>query len=228
MDALRGIALILRTPRLWGVCFKPFILALFVYFAFGIAAGMLLLPHLTNWLQTLPGGNGLATLAGGAAIILWIVLFPFLFVLFGGIFFGFAFEAVAEAVEATVMGGELPPRHKFSFGAALGDTLLRLFLSLSLGLAAFLLSFPLGPLPGIVVAGIIGLLDYTAPAFLRRGKMLRPQVRRLFGPPDLRTLSFALAVALLSLIPFLGVLLLPGLIAGGTLLTMEKEKLSGR
>jgi uncharacterized protein involved in cysteine biosynthesis len=69
---------------------------------------------------------------------------------------------------------------------------------------------------------LIGLLDYTAPAFLRRGLTLGPQWARLRHGFDRDTAAFALVAGLLSLVPLVGVLLLPGLVAGGTLLVLRR------
>ncbi|MBC7809268.1 MAG: hypothetical protein H7145_24300, partial [Akkermansiaceae bacterium] len=89
---------------------------------------------------------------------------------------------------------------------------------------SFGLGFVFGPIPGILAASIIGLLDYTSPIFARRGKTLGPQWRELFGALNVRTVTFALAAGFVSLIPVVGVLMLPGMIAGGTLLILGRDK----
>ncbi|MDX1931317.1 MAG: EI24 domain-containing protein [Capsulimonadales bacterium] len=223
MDAFRGIFLVMRTPRLWKYCFGPVLLTLFVYMTLGILGGIFLLPHLAALLSGLPGSGWLTPLVSGAAIVLWLLLFPFLFTLFGGVFFGMVYESIAEATEREVRPERptaLPPEG----GALFADVLGRLALNLTLGLTAFVLGLWLGPIPGVVAAGVIGLLDFTAPTCLRRGMTLGRQLPFLFRPPDARTLSFALVAGLLTLIPFVGVFLLPGLVAGGTLLVLDRER----
>ena len=82
----------------------------------------------------------------------------------------------------------------------------------------------LGPVPGILSASIIGLLDYTSPMYAHRRKTLGPQWRDLFGSLDAQTVVFALVAGFLSLIPLMGVLMLPGMVAGGTLLFLRREQ----
>lgn len=223
MDALRGIALLWRTPRLWGLALGPLAAVACAYIALGVAGAVFLFPHITEWLRGVPGGEWLGRLGELAAVVLYLFAFPLFFTLLGGIFFGVVFERLSIAVEQTVTG-TAPTPVPLRASATIGDSLARLLVNGALGLGAFLLGFALGPIPGIVAAALVGLLDYTSPAFLRRGVTLGPQTRALFSRLDAPTLSFALVAGLLSLVPFLGVLLMPGLIAGGTLLVCRRAQ----
>ncbi|MBC8135991.1 MAG: hypothetical protein H8F28_08915, partial [Fibrella sp.] len=154
---------------------------------------------------------------------IWIALFPFLFTLLAGAFAGVIFEPLSLAVERVVRGTDTADIAPLSGSAAFGDTVARLVLSVMLALLSFGLGFVLGPVPGILTASIIGLLDYTSPIYARRGKTLGPQWRDLFGALNARTVTFALAAGFVSLIPIVGVLMLPGMIAGGTLLVLGRD-----
>lgn len=230
MDAFAGIALVLRTPRLWPLCVGPLLLALLAYALLGMGLGFLVVPPLADWLHVQRGSGSWWVMELGF-VILWLVLFSFVFVLLAGIFSGLIWDRLSRAVEMVVDGtgaqaplGSAPPADApLGWSAAMGDSFGRLLLNGSLGLLAFLLSFFLGPIPGVLAAALAGLLDYTAPAYLRRGRTLPAQWRRLLGRPDGSVLGFALAAGLLSLVPLVGVLLMPGLVAGGTLLARRRE-----
>ncbi|MES2462388.1 MAG: EI24 domain-containing protein [Armatimonadota bacterium] len=230
MDALRGIGLIARTPRLWPLCLGPLIGIFVLYLLLGGVGGLLLVPRLETWLSSLPN-NGLFLIAAEVlAVLLWLVLFPFLFVLLGGVLFGMIFEPLSRATEEIVLGGSRPQTASpLTAGQLFGDTIARLALNATLGVGAFLLGFVLGPIPGVLAAATIGLLDYTSPAYLRRGVTLSPQSRQLFfRRPNAATVTFALVAGLLSLLPVVGVLLMPGLVAGGTLLVLRRESEAAR
>jgi CysZ protein len=224
MDALRGIALTLTTPRLWPLCLGPLLGALVAYAALGVGGYYLVLPHLLQWLDA---SGQWAFLAGLAAAVLWVLLFPFLFTLLAGGLFGLVFEPLSRAVERIAAGPDATlPEARLSWGVTVQDSIGRLLLNGTLGFGAFLLAFALGPVPGVLAAALIGLLDYTSPAYLRRGLTLGPQARRLLGRRDGATFGFAAVAGLLSLVPFLGVLMMPGLVAGGTLLALRREQAS--
>jgi len=232
MDAFKGIALTLRTPRLWGLCALPLFLAVAAYVGLGVAGGFLIAPRLPGWLAGWGvGSGGWVAASGVAALILWIVLFPFLFTLLAGVFGGLIFErlslAVEEIEEARTGSGGMVPTQALPLRRALGDSVARLACNAILGIFAFALGFALGPVPGVCAAAVVGLLDFTAPAHARRGRTLGPQsavLRNSLRRAPARTLSFAAIAGLLSLAPFVGVLFLPGLIAGGTLLTRDLER----
>lgn len=220
MDAFKGIWLTLTTPRLWPFCLVPLLGAVLVYIALGVGAGFLLVPRLEEWLRNYPFWAQLAQLG---ALVLWIVLFPFYFTVIGGVFFGLVFEPLSREVERIIASpGEAIPETRMGCGASLSDTVARLGVNGSLAIAALLLGLFLGPIPGLFAAAIVGLLDYTSPLFLRRGLTLGPQSRRLLREKDSATLGFGVVAGLLSLVPLIGVLLMPGLIAGGTLLAHRR------
>lgn len=228
MDALRGIGLIARTPRLWPLCLGPLIGIFALYVLLGIIGGLLLVPRLETWLSALPNSGTYLIAIEIVALLLWLVLFPFLFVLLGGVLFGLVFEPLSRAAEEIVLGRDAVNRvdaaPSLTKGQLFRDTAARLALNGTLALGAFLFGFVLGPIPGILAAATIGLLDYTSPAYLRRGVTLPAQSRQLFFQrPNAATFTFGLVAGLLSLIPVVGVLLMPGLVAGGTLLVLRRE-----
>lgn len=224
MDAVAGIWLVLRTPRLWPLCLGPLLTALVVYVLLGVVGGYLLIPRLPGWLGLAPGGRpwwAVEALGTVAFVVLWLFLFSYVFVLLAGLFSGLLWDRLTHAVE--MQAGGPTPAASLGCLPSLADSMGRLLLSGALGVGALLLSLFLGPLPGLLAAAFIGLLEYTSSAYLRRGHTLGPQMRRLLGRLDGPTLLFALLAGALSLLPLIGVLLMPGLVVGGTLLTRRRE-----
>ncbi len=230
MDAFRGIFLVARTPRLWPLCAVPLLAAFALYVTLGVVLGVVLVPRLPVWLERDGAASGLAQLVGGAAfVLLWLVLFQFAFVLLAGIFSGLIWDRLSLAVEqlaAADDNGGVPDAARLGCRAQAGDTLGRFLLAAMLAALAFALGCALGPVPGVAVAALVGLLDYCAPASLRRGRTLGPQWTHLRRSGGRDALGFALAAGLLSLVPLAGVLFAPGLVAGGTLLVRRRASAS--
>lgn len=223
MDILHGTLLLWRTPRLWPLCLGPLVAAFLLYVVLAIAGFYFVVPSLEHWLLQVGIGGTANGLLGTTVFVVWLLLFPFLFILFGGAFAGLIFEPLSLAVEKLKSGETREPAPALTFGQTILDTVARLFLAVLLGILALVLGIWMGPIPGIVVASILGLLDYTSPVYARRGKTLGPQLRDLFARLDGSTVAFAIGAGLLSLIPFVGLLMLPGMVAGGTLLTLRRE-----
>lgn len=220
MDIFRGTFLLWRTPRLWGLALAPLFAALVIYAALGYFGYALAVPYLKQW----AAGVGVPWFAAVGFVAVWILLFPFLFTLVGGAFAGIIFDPLSKAVEKTVRGDA--PVHTetpLSGGAVLGDTLARLALSAVLAMLAFGFGFVAGVIPALIVASILALLDYSAPVYSRRGKTLAAQWRDLLGAPDFDTATFALAAGFVSVLPVIGVLMVPGMVAGATLLVLRRE-----
>jgi hypothetical protein len=202
MDAFRGIWRTLSTPRLWPLCLAPLGLAVIVYTGLGWVGWIVLRERLEGW-----------AIAG--ALVIYLLAFPLAFLALCGAFLGLIFEPLAGAVDGC-------PGVPLSRGALLRDAALRLGLNAALGGGGLVLGIWLGPAAPFVAASIIGLLDFTAPSSLRRGRTLGAQVRWLRSHLGLDLLLFAASVGALSLAPAIGVLLAPGFVVGGALLVRRR------
>jgi uncharacterized protein involved in cysteine biosynthesis len=80
----------------------------------------------------------------------------------------------------------------------------------------------LGP---VLVAGWVGVLDYTSPAFLRYNRTVGEQWP--VGTKMKGWFGFQIGAGLLSLLPFVNVLMLPALVAGGTSMAVRSGVLNG-
>jgi CysZ protein len=226
MEFFQGMKLVLSVPRLWPYCWKPLLAALAVYVTLGVGVWLLVMPLLIRWLQWGSGAEWLVGILVSVLILaLWILLFSYVFVLLSSLFSSFLWDRLAEQVEIVDGGGASAV--SLSRSALIMDALARFALALFVGILAFGCAFVIGPFAPLLAAALLGLLDFTAPANLRRGRTLGAQWSRVFRR---KSLGFALTAGLLSLLPIVNVLLLPGLVAGGTLLmrTLEAEESSAR
>jgi CysZ protein len=223
-EVFAGIALLAKTPRLWPLALGPLIGAFILYALLGITGGFWLVPLLEERL-------GEAAVFGKiTALLLWLLLFPYLFLVLASAFTGIAFEPLARAVEQHVTG-TTPPQIPLTHLQSFQDSATRLFVNVTIGLTIGGVAFvaglffpPLSPVLSVLAASVIGLLDYTSVGYLRQGKTLRAQWKHLRSNLGADVFGFALVAGLLSLVPLLGVLFMPSLIAGGTLLALKKQK----
>jgi CysZ protein len=104
------------------------------------------------------------------------------------------------------------------------DSLRLLVLSVSVSVPLFLLGFvpvvgqTVVPVLDAIVGGWLLAVELTGIPFNRRGLRLRDRRRALRAHRAL-ALGFGIPVFLMMLVPFLGVLVVPAAVAGGTLLT---------
>lgn len=215
MDAFRGVGLILSRPRLWPLCLAPTLVGLTAYI-------------LLVWWAFRQIPEGLSDLWKLAWVFGVLVGTALLSVVVMSAFLGVIFDPLSREVERE-LSGEVPPAVPFSWGQLFADSLQRFGYNVFLGILAFAIGFvPVaGAIFAVMVTGVIGLLDYTSVAYLRRGKAFGVQRKELFRTLDRPAILFGAVVGLSALIPGLGLLLAPGFIAGGTILARRKLVTAG-
>ncbi|RZQ61699.1 EI24 domain-containing protein [Amycolatopsis suaedae] len=164
---------------------------------------------------------GISVVAG--AIALSLLVFSGLTVMIGGPFY----EAIAERVEDTVLGG-VPESQQVgwakAFGIGLRDTILLVLLAILYAIPLFLAGFipVLGQTVVPVIAACVGAwllgIELTGIPFTRRGMGLGERRRTLRRNRSM-TLGFALPAYLLCLIPLAALIVFPAAMAGGTVLS---------
>ena len=210
MDAFRGIGLILTRPRLWPLCAAPV--------AAGLAAYLILV-----WLALRQIPEGLSDVVRVLWILAVLVGTALISVVAMSAFIGVIFDPLSREVERE-LSGEPPPTIPFSWGQLFLDSLQRLGYNALVGTFAFAIGFApgVGTVLAVAAAGLIGLLDYTSVAYLRRGKAFGIQRKELLRSLDRPAIAFGAVVGLSALIPGLGLILAPGFIAGGTILARRR------
>lgn len=169
---------------------------------------------LPDWLEQAVvwlGRLGLTVLMSFVAIPIYLAL--------SGLFSSFLWERLSVEVERQVYGDAPNPR--IGCVSLVFDSVARACFSA----AVFVLSlcfFWTGPIASAVYAGWIGTLDFSASAYLRRGVLFPAELRRVWRPKG--AVGFAICCGMVSLIPLLFVLAMPGMVAGATLLCREGDQ----
>jgi CysZ protein len=228
---LRGLSLVLRSPRLWFLGLIPAVITfgllgvgLFVLVKWDGQLATLITPFADHWASalrsTLRAIVEIALL--GAWVLLSVLLYTALTLIIGQPFY----EAIAKRIDDD-MGG-IKGERNVSFWRQLPRSIVEsarlLFLTAMKGVLVFLVALiPVagqiaGPILGAFVGGWAIALELTSVAFERRGLVLRHR-RQLLGQRRALTLGFGVAAFTCLLIPGVDVLLMPGAVAGATLLS---------
>lgn len=220
-EFIRGVRLVYGTKSLRHHVWKPLLLAVSVVIALLITWLFVATTFLTGWVGGLihwaEDASFSVTLI--AAIVLSIILFNPLFLVVASIVSGMRWERLSLECEEFVTSGPVL-NHRFSWASSMADLLRRLPISLGAGLIATIMGF-VGL--GWLGAGLVGLamtFDVTGPAFARRGVQFPGQVGPTFQCRPF--VGFWICCWLASLFPVVGVLLLPAMVAGGTLMVAER------
>jgi uncharacterized protein involved in cysteine biosynthesis len=217
MDHLvRGIRLVFAERRLRRYVWRPMLLAAAIFLAITVLAYLWVTPIVQGWIASVGLGGQMSAILGTVAFVLfWWFISSMLFVAIAGLLSSFLWERLSHEVEA--MEGLLPHHEvKLGCGAAVYDTTIRGVLSLFVAVAALLLGWACFGIVGLLLTGWLGLMDYTSCSFARRGILVDRQFAAVYRLEGWR--SFLIGAGFVSFFPILNVLLLPGMVAGGTLL----------
>ncbi|MBG0566849.1 EI24 domain-containing protein [Actinoplanes aureus] len=226
----RGLALVLRNPRLLGLGLLPALLAGILYTA-ALVTLIRFLPDIseqatwfadgwTGWLRdTVRVFAGAGVL--GLSVLLGILTFTAVTLLIGDPFY----EKISELVEDRFGGvpDEVETTLLRSLRRSLADSLRLIGFSILIAIPLFLLGFlpfigqTVIPVLGGAIGGWLLALELTGVPFQRRGQRLRHRRAVLAGHKPL-TLGFGVAVFATFLIPLGAIFLMPAAIAGATLL----------
>ncbi|MDT0344768.1 EI24 domain-containing protein [Streptomyces litchfieldiae] len=161
-------------------------------------------------------------------LLLAVITFTAVTLLIGDPFY----EALAEAVERTEGGGPASPGRPLwaELWTSLRDSVQVLLRVLAFTVPLFVLGFVplLGqtvvPALGFAVSGFFLTVELSSVAMTRRGIPVSERMRLLRGRLGL-ALGFGVPLVLLFLLPLVAVVLMPGAVAGATLLARD---LAGR
>lgn len=215
---LRGIHLTLFDRRYRPFVWKPMMASAFVFVAIVAAGYVMVVPRIQTWFGRVSWfPEPLLPVFGALYLVLWAFLSGAVFLAIAGLLSSLLWERLSLEVERGVFG--TAPNGQFGCGDSLADTFARLPFSIGLAVVAMVLGWALFGAVGIACAGLIGLSDFTANAYARRGQRFPGQFLCAMRLPG--AWSFAAATGLLALLPLVNVILLPAMVAGGTLLVAE-------
>lgn len=218
---LDGTALILRTPRLWRFIVQPLLAGALAFVVVAAGAYWLIVPWLEARINSVASVHGIlggvvALATTGLYIVLVILTSGFLYLTLASFFSASLWEKLSFEIELMQTGNRIET--KLPVPVIVKDSVARGLFAVGLTLVSLCCGWTFFGIPAILFAGYMGLHDYTSSAYLRRGVTFPAQmaeVRQLKG-----RFSFLLAGGLLTLIPVINVIMLPCLVAGGTLMVV--------
>lgn len=229
----RGLAHLLRRPRLWRFAVLPFAVNLIVYTALAVLLYWAVRHVLVGeWLSGWP--SWAQWIVGVVAALSGLVLMAFTFTIVGNVIAGPLLDLLAERALEDLRGAPLPRGGPWlpEAAASVGRQMVKLFVfgSVQLGLLLLLL-VPVAGLLHPVLATLVTVaflameyLDYPL------GADRRPLGERLgyvFRHPA-TSFGFGTALLVIVLVPLVGYLALPCCVVGATLLYHDLEKSEGR
>jgi uncharacterized protein involved in cysteine biosynthesis len=220
-----GTALILRTPRLWRFIVQPLLSGALAFLLVSAGAYWLIVPGLNARIDHLLHATGylsgvVAVLTTGLYLGLLILTSGFLYLTLAALFSASLWSRLSLEVELSTTGRRVET--KLPVSAIVGDSVARGLFAIAVTLLSLCCGWTFFGLPAILMAGFLGLHDYTSAAYLRRGVTFPAQMSHVRGLPA--RFGFLLGGGLLTLIPVVNVIMLPCLVAGGTLMVVAGER----
>jgi CysZ protein len=232
----RGIGFVARRPRLWALGLLP-ALVTFVVLAGLVVVLAIFVGDLVTWATPFADGwstgvrDAFRVLVDVALVLLavWaeVLVFVALTLAIGQPFY----ERLSRVVDEELGGAPAEPDETWHRGLrrAARETPVMLLRTLPAGLAVFLVGLvpAVGQVAGAVLGALVGgrflALELMTPAAEHRGLYLRDRLA-LARRHRLDVYAFGVPAFVLFLVPFLSVLLMPGAVAGATLLVRELDK----
>ncbi len=202
---------------MWRYIIVPMMWSAAIYFAILIGGYFLIVPPLQRWMSQSLNDTFAATIGNTLYVVLWILLSGTIFLSIAGVMSSLFWDGLSKKVEQKVYG--TAPEHKHPTPDLIADSIQRMIFSIFIAGFTLCVGWCFFGIPGVLLASWLGLYDYTACAFLRRGFLFTSQAREAFRCKA--WFSFALGSGLLTLIPILNIFMLPALVAGGTILCAE-------
>jgi CysZ protein len=219
-----GEALVLfrRHPRLWTYVAGPLVWTLGLFLAVLVIGYFIFVPPIAHLLTSLGLGDSASSLGTVVYLIVWFFLSGIFYLAALSFLSSLLWDRLSEEVEIAAFGGAPQFRHRKTTTVA--DSVRRLIFSLALAFVAFFVGFIIPVVGPLLIAGYVATLDVTASAFARRGFLLKAQRKRFFqlkGWP-----VFLLIAGVFTLLPFVNAILLPILVAAGTLMVARSKAIA--
>ena len=223
-----GFRMVFLDRRYWRYVLVPWLWSTLIFFAVVIVGYFALVPWLQGVVESKLGGDSGVTgfaksLISLTYILIWLFLAGFVFITITSLTSGFLWDELSQRIEEQITG-QSAPKSTLPNSRIIVDSLSRGIFSIAMAILSLFCGWILPFIGPVLIAGWVGILDYTSPAFLRYNKTVGnqwPVAMKMKG-----WFGFQIASGLLSLLPLVNVLLLPALVAGGTAMAVRSRVLS--
>lgn len=220
---LEGFRKVFLDRKYWRYILIPWMWSTLIFVGVVVIGYFALVPWIQgvieNRLGSQSGLTGLAKLGVSLSYaVIWVFLAGFVFLLITSLTSSFLWDDLSQKVEESITG-QPGPRSSLPTKRIISDSLSRGLFSIAIAILSVLCGWIVPFVIAILLAGWLGVLDYTSSAFLRYNRTVGQQwpvatkMKGWFG--------FQIVSGLLSLLPFVNVLMLPALVAGGTSMAIK-------
>lgn len=219
--------MVFRDRRYWRYILVPWFWSTLIFLSVVVIGYFALVPWIQSVIEARLGPSSettglLKSLVAIAYVAIWFFLAGFVFITITSLTSSFLWDDLSQRIEEDITG--VPGRKStLPTGRIVVDSLSRGVFSILIAIASLFCGWVLPFVGPVLLAGWLGVLDYTSSAFLRYDRTVGQQwpvamkMKGWFG--------FLVGSGLLSLLPFINVLLLPGLVAGGTVMAVRSGQL---
>lgn len=209
--------------RFWRYIIVPWAWSTLIFLGVVVLGYFALVPWIQGSLDARLGpdagyAGALKTLVSLAYLLVWFFIAGFVFLTITSITSSFLWDDLSQRVEENETG--LPaPKSSLPTGRIIIDSTSRGVFAIFMAILSLFCGWIIPVAGPVLIAGWLGILDYTSPAFLRYNRTIGtqwPVATRMKG-----WFGFQIGSGLLSLIPLVNVLMLPALVAGGTLMAVR-------
>ena len=223
-----GIKLVFGDRRYWRYIAVPLAWSTAIFLAVIVLGYIALVPWFQGVIDARLGPNSAASGPASALVsvfyfVLWFFIAGFVFLTITSITSSFLWDDLSQKVEQQITGSSAP-KSTLKIPRIAVDSISRGMFAIIMAILSLFCGWVLPIVGPVLIAGWIGILDYTSPTFLRYNRTIGQQwsvATRMKG-----WFGFQIGAGLLSLIPLLNVILLPALVAGGTSMAVRSGLLT--
>ncbi len=215
-----GARIVFGDRRNWRYILIPWIWSLAILLGIMVLGYALLVPWLLGWInerfQTQTG----ALFANLIYILFWIFAAGFVFITITSFTSSFLWDDLSQKVEEKLTGRPAP-QSSLKTSRVVSDSLSRGAFAIAMTFASLFCGWLIPIVGPVLIAGWLGVLDYTSPTFIRYNRTVGqqwPVATRMKG-----WFGFQLLAGALTLLPVVNVLLLPVMVAGGTVMAVRSK-----
>ena len=221
---VEGFRMVFMDRRYWRYIVVPWMWSTLIFLAVVVVGYFLFVPAIQGWIDSrVEGYEGIVrTLVSLAYAVIWFFIAGFVFLTITSVTSSFLWEALSQRVEEQITGNPAP-KSSLPTMRIVSDSISRGVFSILIAILSLFCGWAVPIIAPVVLAGWVGLLDYTSPAFLRYNQTVGQQwpvatkMKGWFG--------FQVVSGLLTLVPLVNVLMLPALVAGGTSMAVRSRVL---
>jgi uncharacterized protein involved in cysteine biosynthesis len=219
---VEGFRMVFLDRRYWRYILIPWMWSVLIFIAVVVLGYIAVVPWLQGVIERRIGdgslGGPLQALVSLAYLAIWFFIAGFVFLTITSVTSSFLWDDLSQKVEEQITDRPAP-KSSLSNARIVSDSISRGSFAILMAILSLFCGWVLPIVAPVILAGWVGLLDYTSPAFLRYNRTIGQQWPSATKMPS--WFGFQIVSGFLSLVPLVNVLMLPALVAGGTAMAVR-------